>query len=205
MYVKQAEQQIHQVWGWQVILDPPVIRVVQSRRSQEGSQHLGSGGKLQEVSHFKLLQFQQPAKSCAKVWKYPAWAHPVLMFGFPKPLEIWKFKSPGKLSKMENNDQSVAEKCSNVANTIISVILYLDIRVSGIAEATLGNNCLLAWSNFIEQVSTLIFFLDFQLNKHDTDCTTVAGAIKLNCKCTTISKWFLEETHVHIFFLSLNS
>ena len=205
MYVKQAEQQIHQVWGWQVILDPPVIRVVQSRRSQEGSQHLSSGGKLQEVSHFKLLQFQQPAKSCAKVWKYPAWAHPVLMFGFPKPLEIWKFKSPGKLSKMENNDQSVAEKCSNVANTIISVILYLDIRVSGIAEATLGNNCLLAWSNFIEQVSTLIFFWISNWINTTPTAQQWQGQSNWIANAQQSQNRFLEETHVHIFFLSLNS
>ena len=181
------EQQSHQVWEWQVILDQPDIRVVQSRRSQEGSQHLGSGGKLQEVSHFKLLQFQQPAtvssKNFAKVWKYPAWAHPVLMFGFPKPLEIWKFKSHGKLSKMKNNDQSL----KNVANTITSVILYLDIRVWD-CRSNIGKQLLVSLKQLYRAGVNSNLFLDFQLNKHDTDCTTVAGAIKLNCECTTISK-----------------
>ena len=102
------------VWECQVILDQPVIRVVQSRRSYEGSQHLGSGGKLQEVSHFKLLQYQPAtvfrSKSFAKyenIQSSLSSARPVLMFGFQKPLEIWKFKSPGKLSKMENIDESL--------------------------------------------------------------------------------------------------
>lgn len=54
-----------------------------------------------------------------------------------------KIQIPWETFKNEKQG-SVAEKCGNVANTIISVILYLDIRVSGIAEATLGNNCLLA-------------------------------------------------------------
>ena len=84
----------------------------------------------------------------------PELTRPVLMFGFQKPLEIWKFKSPGKLSKMENIDES--QKICSKYNIFSDIVSWY--CVSGIAEVTLGNNCLLAWSNFIEQVSTLIFF-----------------------------------------------